>query len=208
MTDKDHSGPKGEQEYDQNGEQENDRSMSASAETTAKNRRLLLAMFAIAFLTLGASYVLFYSAREGGVWGTTNQGEFVDPPLTVANLGLKGPEGELITEGGSWWLWVVSNGDCRDECEGAIHQLRQLHILLNKDADRVQRGLVTEPGVRPAIFSEYPGVQHLTGDLSALTEGIYIVDPIGNLVLYYPLSDAGKPVLTDLKKLLKLSQIG
>ena len=48
----------------------------------------------------------------------------------------------------------------------------------------------------------------MTGELSALTEGIYIVDPIGNLVLHYPLSDAGKPVLTDLKKLLKLSQIG
>lgn len=196
MTDKDDAEPK-------NGE-----NVSPAADSTARNRRLLLAMFAIAFLTLGGSYVLFYSAREGGVWGTTNQGEFVDPPLAVDSLGLKGPDGVLLTEGGSWWLWVVSNGDCRGECERAIHQLRQLHILLNKDSDRVQRGLVTEPGIRPGILADYPGVQHLTGELSALSEGIYIVDPIGNLVLFYPLSDAGKPVLTDLKKLLKLSQIG
>jgi hypothetical protein len=165
-------------------------------------------MFAIAFLTLGGSYVLFYTAREGGVWGTTNQGEFVDPPLSVGALALKGTDGEMLSEGGTWWLWVVSTGDCTGECAAAVHQLRQLHILLNKDSDRVQRGLVTRPGVSPGLLGEYPGLQHLTGELSALTEGIYIVDPIGNLVLHYPLTDAGKPVLTDLKKLLKLSQIG
>lgn len=181
---------------------------SGYADGTARNRRLLLAMFAIAFLTLGGSYVLFYSAREGGVWGTTNHGEFVDPPLTISALNLKGADGELMTEGGTWWLWVVTTGDCMGECGRAVHQLRQLHILLNKDADRVQRGLVTSPGVMPGLLGDYPGVEHLSADLSALSEGIYIVDPIGNLVLHYPLTDAGKPVLTDLKKLLKLSQIG
>ena len=58
-----------------------------SEDATVRNRRMLLAMFAIAFLTLGGSYMLFYAAREGGVWGTTNQGEFVDPPLAVGSLG-------------------------------------------------------------------------------------------------------------------------
>ena len=41
-----------------------------------------------------------------------------------------------------------------------------------------------------------------------LKPGIFIVDPIGNLVFWYPISDAGKPVLDDLRRLLKLSQIG
>ena len=185
-----------------------DAPVNAPADATAKNRRMLLVMFAIAFLTLGGSYVLFYAAQEGGVWGTTNKGEFVDPPLTVSTLGLKGGDGQLLTEGGTWWLWVVADGDCLGECATAVHQLRQLHVLLNKDADRVQRALITAPGITPGLLSEYPGAEHLTGDISALTEGIYIVDPIGNLVLHYPLMDAGKPVLTDLKKLLKLSQIG
>ena len=187
---------------------QNTENAGPNPEVTARNRRMLLAMFAIAFLTLGGSYLLFYSAQEGGVWSTTNHGEFVDPPLTVAELGLKGRDGQLLTEGGTWWLWVVSESDCLGECATAVHQLRRLHILLNRDTDRVQRGLLTAPGLTPALLSEYPGAQHFTGDLSALREGIYIVDPIGNLVLYYPLSDAGKPVLTDLKKLLKLSQIG
>ena len=173
-----------------------------------KNRRLLLAMFAIAFLTLGASYVVFYLARAGGVWGTTNHGTFVSPPLTVAELELSDDRGALMTEGGTWWLWVVAPGECGEDCAQAVHQLRQLHVLLNKDADRVQRGLLTRPQVSPPVLADYPHLTHLTGALSSLAEGIYIVDPIGNLVLFYPLADAGKPVLEDLKKLLKLSQIG
>lgn len=177
-------------------------------DATKKNRRLLLAMFGIAFVSLGASYLLFYSAREGGVWGTTNNGAFVDPPLNVASLGLTDSGGQLMTEGITWWLWVVAPQGCATECADAVHQLRQLHILLNKDADRLQRALVTDQGTAPGLLEEYPKLEHLTGNLGPLSEGIYIVDPIGNLVLFYPLSDAGKPVLTDLKKLLKLSQIG
>lgn len=183
--------------------------MTDSAEQVQqKNRRMLLGMFAVAFLTLGSSYALFYLAREGGVWGTTNHGAFVDPPLTVAELDLAGDVGVVLTEAGTWWLWVVAPGVCEADCEHAVHQLRQLQVLLNKDSDRVQRALVTRADVRPAVLDRYPGLVHLRGTAAELREGVYIVDPIGNLVLFYPLSDAGKPVLEDLKKLLKLSQIG
>ena len=41
-----------------------------------------------------------------------------------------------------------------------------------------------------------------------LAPGVYLVDPIGNLVFRYPLDTLGKPVLSDLKRLLKVSQIG
>jgi hypothetical protein len=68
--------------------------------------------------------------------------------------------------------------------------------------------LLTRPDAQLSVLSDYPALQHLTGALTELEEGIYLVDPIGNLVLFYPLTDAGQPVLDDLKKLLKLSQIG
>jgi cytochrome oxidase Cu insertion factor (SCO1/SenC/PrrC family) len=41
-----------------------------------------------------------------------------------------------------------------------------------------------------------------------LRNGVYIVDPLGNVVLRYSYTDAGKPVLEDIKKLLKVSHIG
>ncbi len=181
---------------------------SANDDRTARNRRLLLAMFAIAFLTLGSSWLLFYFAQDGGVWGTTNKGTFVDPPVSVAELGLLGPDGQTLVEGETWWLWVVSADVCEGECAEAVFQLRQLHVLLNKDMDRVQRALVAPPEQAQPVLAEFPRLVPLSGSLEGLSEGIYIVDPIGNLVLFYPWSDAGRPVLDDLKKLLKLSQIG
>jgi len=175
---------------------------------TDNSRRQLIGMFAIALAALGGAYALFYAAREGGVWGTTNNGTFVLPPIAVAELSLTDGDGRLMTEGQTWWLWVVTPERCEADCEAALHQLRQLHVLLNKDADRVRRALLTPSAVTPGILSTYPGLVHLKGDLQKLDEGIYIVDPIGNLVLHYSMADAGKPVLDDLKRLLKLSQIG
>jgi len=176
-----------------------------------KNRRQLLAMFALTLLTLGGAYLLFYSARDGGVWGTTNHGTFVVPPLQAADLALSDRNGRRFAQGETWWLWVVAPTDCGGDCAEAVFQLRQLHVLLNKDAERLRRALLTRPDAAPAVLAEYPKLHHLsaTSDaFGALDEGIYLVDPLGNLVLFYPLTDAGKPVLDDLKKLLKLSQIG
>ena len=46
------------------------------------------------------------------------------------------------------------------------------------------------------------------GALGVLTPGVYIVDPLGNVVLRYSHEQVGKPLLDDLKHLLKVSQIG
>jgi cytochrome oxidase Cu insertion factor (SCO1/SenC/PrrC family) len=181
--------------------------MTDKMDATAKNRRQLIAIFAISLVTVGGAYLLFYSAREGEVWNTTNNGTFVVPPLAVADIGLVDESGVTVTEGETWWMWVVAPDGCGSGCEEALYQLRQLHVLLNKDADRVRRAIVTR-GERPAAAAEYPKLAHLTGDHERLAPGLYIVDPIGNLVLHYPYADAGKPLLDDLKRLLKLSQIG
>lgn len=173
------------------------------------NRLQLVALFGIAGLTLAGASALFYTARSDGVWGTVNHGEFVQPPLTLAALNIEDSNGRALTSGETWWLWVVARESCDSGCADAVLQLRQLHVLLAKDAARVQRGLVTPRGApAPAVLADFPKLQHLQGELETLKTGVYVVDPIGNLVFWYPLSDAGKPVLEDLKRLLKLSQIG
>jgi cytochrome oxidase Cu insertion factor (SCO1/SenC/PrrC family) len=174
-----------------------------------KNRTQLITILSIAVLSLGGSYGLYYLARQGEVWGTTNNGEFVTPPMTVRSLDIRDQQNQPVTEGGTWWLWVVSPGSCEEECDQALHQLRQLHALLNKDANRVRRALV-QSGTPDSlqIAERYPKLNFLSGRLQELQPGVYIVDPIGNLVFRYPFADAGKPVLEDLKKLLKVSQIG
>ncbi len=175
-----------------------------------RNRAQMLAIMAIALVSLGGSYLLFYSTRSGEIWGTTNNGAFVTPPVSIGDLQIRDAEGQMLEDGGSWWLWVVTEGSCEEPCDAALHQLRQLHALLNKDAPRVRRALVQplEAAVDAGLATRYPKLERLRGEIHGLAPGVYIVDPIGNLVLHYPLRDAGKPVLEDLKKLLKVSQIG
>jgi cytochrome oxidase Cu insertion factor (SCO1/SenC/PrrC family) len=182
-----------------------------TADTRKRNRIQLLVIFAIAALSFGGSYFLFFSARDGQLWGTVNNGEFVEPAMEASSLELVLADGQAFATEGVWWLWVVTSGPCEAACNDAITQLRQLQVLLAKDAIRVRRGLVT-PVVDPRITTfqaEFPKLEYLTGDAVVLLEpGVYIVDPRGFLVLRYTYEQAGKPVLQDLKRLLKVSQIG
>ena len=180
-----------------------------SEKKTGGGRKQLIIMLLIAAGSLGGSYALYYHTLSEGIWGTTNAGTFVDPPVSLESLALVDVEGAPLKEAGTWWLWVVRSEPCDAACADALHQLRQLHILLNKDADRVRRALVSPaPLPHGDLEARYPDLAYFTGRVGELEPGIYIVDPLGNLVLRYPLDAAGKPVLQDLQRLLKVSQIG
>ncbi|MEQ8858225.1 MAG: hypothetical protein RIC56_06220 [Pseudomonadales bacterium] len=181
--------------------------MSDNDSRRTRSRLQLVGIFLVAVISLGGAWLLFQAARDGALWGTTNKGTFVQPSLTAAELNVRAAG--LPLEGGTWWLWVVPDGDCGIDCRDALHQLRQLHALLNRDASRVRRGLLTrDGGLADELRVDYPRLVALSGNLERLSAGIYVVDPIGNLVFHYPMTGAGEPVLDDLKRLLKVSQIG
>ncbi len=169
-----------------------------------RNRMQLIAIMLIGFITLGASYAVFYFAKTGGSWGTTNHGEFVTPHTTTAQLGWQ-VEGDQRR----WWLWMVAS-ECSTVCQDQVQKMQALHKLLNRDVDRLRRGYTGgQSAVLPDWLAQYPALAPVTiRNRDAVEDGIYIIDPNGNLVLYYPLDVEPKPVLEDLKKLLKVSQIG
>jgi len=160
---------------------------------------------------LFAAYVLYQSSRASAPWATTNKGTLVDPIVSVSDLGLTADENAVsMGASGTWWLVTVSDGVCNGDCQQALHELRQLHVLLGRDASRVKRSLVELGVTQPeaSLLQEYPDVTGFAGPVHALVAGVYVVDPLGNVVLRYPYADAGKPVLDDLKQLLKVSHIG
>ena len=171
---------------------------------SAAGRRQLLIMFGIAFATLAGAYVLYFGARSSGGWGTVNEGEFVDPPMQAGNLALVDFDGAAHDGEGKWWLWL-SVERCETPCVETLEALRATHVLLNRDADRLGRALLVDD--RFAQAEGFPRLKTLARPRD-LPPGIYIVDPIGNLVFRYPENSPPQPVLTDLKRLLKLSQIG
>jgi cytochrome oxidase Cu insertion factor (SCO1/SenC/PrrC family) len=184
--------------------------MTLDSHRVRRNRMMLVGLFAIAIVPLFGAFWLYQSSRSAAPWATTNRGELLNPIRSVADLHLTAADGTASMLGsGQWWLVAVTRDGCSAECQTAVHQLRQLHILLGRDASRVKRSLVTLGATPPdASLAQYPELIRFSGESDVLRPGVYIVDPLGNLVLRYAYDGAGKPVLEDLKQLLKVSHIG
>src|SRR5262245_42002341 len=178
--------------------------------------------------------------RDSAPWAMTNHGTLLDPARAVADLGwvdARDVQKAVPLGDGHWWLVVSTGASCEGACDQAVTQLRQLHVLLNRDQSRVRRAVLFDTGVASTTLddfeSRYPKLGLLVrhgepsaardsalgkepsaardsalGKETALEDGVYIVDPHGNVILSYAYHDAGKPVLEDLQKLLKVSQIG
>jgi cytochrome oxidase Cu insertion factor (SCO1/SenC/PrrC family) len=178
-------------------------------------RAKLLCVVGIAVAPILASYVVYFTMRDSTPWATTNHGTLLDPARSIAELGWvdardsskASPLGD-----GHWWLIVATSASCDDACVDAVTQLRQLHVLLNRDQSRVRRALLFDADVAASTLDDfearYPKLGLLIRQGEPVESGVYVVDPHGNVILSYPYRDAGKPVLEDLQKLLKASQIG
>ncbi len=105
---------------------------------------------------------------------------------------------------------TCSDGD--NSCEEATRLLRQITIALGKEGHRVARLLVQQTGALNAQLQQgYPALIQLTSSATEVFnkgQGIYLVDPLGNIMMYYSKNFVGKELLKDLKKLLKNSNIG
>ena len=149
----------------------------------------------------------------------TNSGKLIVPPLEFALLGA---DTEEILEG-KWALLVMGGNQCSESCKQQLYYIRQTHIALGKNADRLQRMYISTQGELGSSFEalrseQYPHLKVLLldeGNVAAVfgkdwqqEQQIYLVDPLGNIMMVYTAETLGQPMLKDLKLLLKLSNIG
>ena len=159
----------------------------------------------ISILSLFGSTLMFGVAKLGFTWGTTNKGEFVTPPISLGEVGWIDSTGRLLDAQGKWWLWL-NDRSCRADCDEIIERLIATHTLLNRQSDRARLAILISDEVAPTVLPAEVTV--LSGVQDSVPEGIYIIDPIGNFVFRYRADGNPKDILADLKRLLKMSQIG
>jgi len=167
-------------------------------------------LFGIGFVPLIIAWVIFFYFPGLMPSGTTNEGDLISPAVQASALGLEG-------ETGRWTLLVPMTPTCDSACDERFYLARQVNIALGRESERVHRvmlNLGAAPARIDALLAEYPDMVQVPvapgefksqlGDL----ESIYLMDPIGNIFMIYDQEKAGKPMLKDIKHLLKISNIG
>lgn len=167
---------------------------------------LLIGLVCAAPLVLGtAAYVFRWDTGAPG-----NYGELLEPRPLAAE-----PFPRLR---GKWVLVSIDASACDAWCERKLYYLRQLRRAQGKDMDRVERlWLVTDAGrPRAGLLQAFEGTQVVhPADRDAIAsfadnpvDHVYLVDPLGNLMMRYPRDPDPSRMLKDLQRLLRVSRIG
>ena len=188
----------------------NSSSESPSGKLMASRKRFV-ALLLIAFVPMFIAYAAFFHFPNWAPTGTTNHGELISPSV----------DGVTISSGladfDTWVLIQPVDGLCGDECRKMLYLSRQVITGLGKDANRVQRVVLIStdtPDLVEHLNVEHPDVKVVFGLTTVkpvvANDGpvLLLMDPNHNVMMLYSLEKAGKPMLRDLKHLLKISNIG
>ena len=190
-----------------------------TAEKTGKGRVQLLLIAAIFLGPLALATWLYFAGQDLTPTGRTNNGALLQP---IANLKDAVPQSPLYAHSdGHWVLLYANDAACDEACAHSLYTLRQSRLMLGDEMSRLVRVFLhgdTAPDT-VLLADEHRGLVALSD--SALKElldnkkptdleagGYYLVDPLGNLVMYFrPDIDPGAMV-EDINHLLEVSRIG
>jgi len=191
--------------------------MIFSMQLTSRSKFLfLIGVFTVPVV---AAYLAYFGWRPVG---HNNYGELlkVAPLQQTAGKMVDGKPFNLDALQGKWVMVHVGAASCDAACAQQLYLMRQIRIAQGKEQSRIERLWVVTDNDNPdaALLRAHPGLsvwRPIDASFAAQFPAdhnqaahIYLVDPLGNLMLRFPAQPDAKRVMKDLKLLLKASQIG
>ncbi len=180
-----------------------------------------LGIFMVCAAPVIASYFMYYVVRPDG---RTNYGALISPPTDAAKLPAidKEKPATLAVLKGKWLMVSIGPASCDTACVERLYLVRQVRATTGREMERIERvWLVTDSGtVRKEILDAYDGMKMLQVDEKQLAsvlppaeggsslEHIYVVDPLGNVIMRFPAKPDPSKMKKDMGKLLRASRIG
>ncbi len=205
--------------------------MTSSTRRTRSNLPLL-AILAVCLAPVVFAVLAYYVPALGlRPAGTSNHGRLIEPQRPIpaaADLALTDAQGaafDLNGLKGQWLLLSAGPGACPEDCVRRLFILRNTHASQGKEVERLNRVwfVIDDAPLNPVVESAYQGTIVLRADpaqlaawlapdaadpRAGLLERMWIVDPLGNLMMDFPQGIEPEHVRDDVRTLLKNSRIG
>ena len=178
-----------------------------------RSKIFLASLLLTPLLVLLISTLSFHSGYSPK--STKNNGIFFTEYFDATKLNLIDDVENLKFEDGKWlFATYASNGE---DIAEALYLMRQLNVALNRDINKLKRvifskdrkelesQLVDYPRIQVIIDSEdnlYEKLLETGNEEFFLDQKIFIIDPYGRAVMFFPVSMDPKLILKDLKVLI------
>jgi cytochrome oxidase Cu insertion factor (SCO1/SenC/PrrC family) len=200
--------------------------LAQQSQPPKKNPYTLWFVVAAFVLPVAAAYLMFFSGFTPSAF--TNKGELIQPVIDIEALAIVDDsnvsvERDDVTKR-KWNMVYFAGASCDQACNDSLLKIRQVNIAVGKNAYRLRHMIVhLEPPdetFQALIKSDYPDARRLYADrqkiravLQPISGGsdantVYLMDPIGNIMMRFTEEMPGKWLIHDLNKLFKVSQIG
>lgn len=196
-----------------------DQTSARSAASTRAGRWKMLLLLLVCASPVVASYFTYYVIRPQG---RTNYGELIQPQRAIPALSGVNAQGQTVPLASlkdQWLLISVGDSACNERCQRHLYLQHQLRETLGREMDRLdwvwlRTGAVElSPALREATQSA--AVLHMERTEIAswlepaagaqLEDHLYVVDPLGNWMMRFPVDLEPKQVQRDLNRLLRAS---
>ncbi len=193
------------------------------AKPAKRSHWMLYLVLAVCAAPLVLSYFTYYVIKPER---RNNYGELIDPrqyPIPdLGSVALDGQPASLNDFHGKWILLQADAGACEKRCSDKLYYQRQLRLTQGKERERIERvWLVTDNApLSTVLMKEYDGTRILRVDAkklaawlpldagTAVEDHLFVIDPLGNLMMRFPKDPDYNKVKKDITKLLKASSIG
>lgn len=190
------------------------------------SRVALIVIASIFLLPLVLAWLMFSGVIDYRPTATRNLGQLVAPTVPVSWRGANetGSDTPLAEVFGDHWLVLhaVPRG-CDEACLEAVSGLRQVHLAAGRDRDRIRLALLhrgEDPEGLRRIYDAFHLVENPDGTLWRILErvaedarppadapgGTYLIDPLGNIMMFYAAGTDPNDLKKDLKSLLTWSK--
>ena len=196
-----------------------------SRTTQNRKRWMLIALMALFLSPVVAAWLWKPDAFR-------NRGDLIDPPRPLTNVQMIAPDGssvDLNTFFGRWTYLFFVDDECKESCKQLSDAIERVRLSQGKNNKRIRLIVVTlnpdslpslseirvampqtvvlalESSKRERFLSQFISQ---TGALTQQPSKIFLVDPLGNLMMSYPVQSEATDLRKDISRLLRASRIG